>query len=80
MLTSPETDAALTDKKKDVALYAMTYGTTYVASVSHKLDNTSLLSALKAASHFHGPSVVLAPKVRPQPGRPWCAERNLRAP
>ena len=41
----------------------MTYGNTYVAAVSNKLDNTQLLHTLSAASHFPGPSVVTAPQV-----------------
>jgi hypothetical protein len=49
------------EPKKDVALYAMTYGCAYVAAVSHKLDNTRLLSTLTEASEFNGPSIVTAP-------------------
>lgn len=50
-----------TDGKKDVALYAMTYGHTYVAAVSHKLDNTQLMATLKASAEFPGPSIITAP-------------------
>eukprot|EP01047_Picozoa_sp_COSAG01_P038189 COSAG01_NODE_3084_length_6615_cov_3.058318_4_plen_53_part_00 len=39
----------------------MTYGHTYVAGVSHKMDNTKLMATLAAASEFVGPSVVTAP-------------------
>eukprot|EP01051_Picozoa_sp_SAG22_P002125 SAG22_NODE_93_length_20834_cov_27.179503_3_plen_436_part_00 len=62
ILTSPETDPAVVDQKKDVALYAMTYGTAYVAAISHRLDNTRVLNTLKEASHFDGPSIIIAPK------------------
>ena len=47
----------------------MTYGNTYVAAVSNKLDNTQLLHTLSAASHFPGPSVVTAPQVEDKVGK-----------
>ena len=50
--------------KKDIGLYAMTYGQTYVASVSQQLNNTALVRALREAGEWRGPSIVLAPQPR----------------
>ncbi|KAJ2123921.1 Sulfite reductase [NADPH] subunit beta [Coemansia sp. RSA 720] len=55
---------AATDKngtrKKDVGLYAMNYGTAYVASVAVYASYTQVLQALAEADAFPGPSVVVA--------------------
>lgn len=61
VLTAPGAGAAASDGKKDAALYAMTYGSAYVAAVSHRLDNTQLVATLRAASEFVGPAVITAP-------------------
>ncbi|PWN39506.1 putative sulfite reductase cys-4 [Ceraceosorus guamensis] len=47
-------------RKKDVGLYAMNYGNTYVASTAVYSDYTQVLHALMEADKFDGPSVVLA--------------------
>jgi sulfite reductase (NADPH) hemoprotein beta-component len=47
-------------RKKDVGLYAMNYGGTYVASTAVYADYTQVLHALMEADRFDGPSVVLA--------------------
>lgn len=61
VLTAPGAAAGSSEGKKDAALYAMTYGSAYVAAVSHRMDNTRLVATLKAASEHAGPSVVTAP-------------------
>ncbi|KAJ2395089.1 Sulfite reductase [NADPH] subunit beta, partial [Coemansia sp. RSA 2559] len=47
-------------RKKDIGLYAMHYGTTYVASVAVYASYTQVLQALVEADAFPGPSVVVA--------------------
>ncbi|KAJ1799535.1 Sulfite reductase [NADPH] subunit beta [Coemansia sp. RSA 2399] len=47
-------------RKKDIGLYAMNYGTTYVASVAVYASYTQVLQALVEADAFPGPSVVVA--------------------
>lgn len=50
----------LHERKKDIGLYAMNYGDTYVASTAVYSDYTQVLHALMEADRFDGPSVVLA--------------------
>ncbi|KAJ3298915.1 hypothetical protein HK104_010149 [Borealophlyctis nickersoniae] len=55
-----------TDKrKKDIGLYAMTYGGVYVASVAVNASYAQVLRALMEADAYPGPSIVLAyaPKI-----------------
>ncbi|PWN28983.1 putative sulfite reductase cys-4 [Jaminaea rosea] len=47
-------------RKKDIGLYAMSYGGAYVASTAVYADYTQVLHALLEADKFDGPSVVLA--------------------
>ncbi|KAI9207491.1 sulfite reductase [Polychytrium aggregatum] len=47
-------------RKKDIGLYAMTYGGVYVASVSVYASYAQVLRALAEAEAYPGPSVVLA--------------------
>ncbi|CAO1632135.1 unnamed protein product [Parajaminaea phylloscopi] len=47
-------------RKKDIGLYAMNYGSAYVASTAVYSDYTQVLHALMEADKFDGPSVVLA--------------------
>ncbi|PWN52581.1 sulphite reductase hemo protein, beta subunit [Violaceomyces palustris] len=47
-------------RKKDIALYAMNYGSVYVASTAVYADYTQVLHALMEADRFEGPSIVLA--------------------
>jgi sulfite reductase (NADPH) hemoprotein beta-component len=47
-------------RKKDIGLYAMNYGNTYVASVAVYSSYTQVLQAMVEADKFEGPSVVLA--------------------
>lgn len=47
-------------RKKDIGLYAMSYGDVYVASVAVYSSYTQVLQALIAADAYPGPSVVLA--------------------
>ncbi|KAJ2159563.1 Sulfite reductase [NADPH] subunit beta [Coemansia sp. RSA 552] len=47
-------------RKKDVGLYAMNYGTAYVASVAVYSSYTQVLQALVEADTFPGPAVVVA--------------------
>ncbi|KAJ2845666.1 Sulfite reductase [NADPH] subunit beta, partial [Coemansia brasiliensis] len=47
-------------RKKDVGLYAMNYGTTYVASVAVYASYTQVLQAFAEADAFPGPAVVVA--------------------
>ncbi|KAJ1979937.1 Sulfite reductase [NADPH] subunit beta [Dimargaris verticillata] len=52
-------------RKKDIGLYAMSYGGVYVASVAIYSSYTQVLQALMEADAFPGPAVVLA--YLPQP-------------
>ena len=47
-------------QKKDIGLYAMNYGSVYVASVAVYASYTGVLQALIEADAYEGPSVVLA--------------------
>lgn len=47
-------------RKKDIGLYAMNFGNTYVASVAVYASYTQLLQAFIEAEKFNGPSVVVA--------------------
>lgn len=47
-------------RKKDIGLYAMNYGSVYVASVAIYSSYTGVLHALLEADAYDGPSVVLA--------------------
>ncbi|KAJ1547460.1 hypothetical protein HK405_005791, partial [Cladochytrium tenue] len=48
------------NRKKDVGLYAMTYGGVYVASVALQASYAGVIRALQEADAFVGPSVILA--------------------
>lgn len=48
------------DRKKDVGLYAMNYGSVFVASVAVYSSYTQLLTSIIEAAKFNGPSIVLA--------------------
>jgi sulfite reductase (NADPH) hemoprotein beta-component len=52
--------ADATRRKKDIGLYAMNYGNTYVASVAVYSSYTQVLQAMVEADKFEGPSVVVA--------------------
>lgn len=47
-------------QKKDIGLYAMNYGSVYVASVAVYASYTGVLQALIEADAYEGPSIVLA--------------------
>ncbi len=47
-------------RKKDIGLYAMNYGNTYVSSVAIYSSYTQVLHSLIEAENFNGPSIVLA--------------------
>ncbi|CEP08400.1 hypothetical protein [Parasitella parasitica] len=47
-------------QKKDIGLYAMNYGSVYVASVAVYASYTGVLQALMEADAYDGPSIVLA--------------------
>lgn len=47
-------------RKKDIGLYAMNYGNSYVASVAVYSSYTQVLQAMIEADQFDGPSVVVA--------------------
>lgn len=47
-------------QKKDIGLYAMNYGSVYVASVAVYASYTGVLQALMEADAYPGPSIVLA--------------------
>ncbi len=52
--------ADATRRKKDIGLYAMNFGNTYVASVAVYSSYTQVLEAMIEADEFEGPSVVVA--------------------
>ncbi|KAI8978378.1 thiamine diphosphate-binding protein [Pilobolus umbonatus] len=58
-------EAAKEQRKKDIGLYAMSFGSVYVASVAVYASYTGVLHALMEADAYQGPSVVLA--YLPQP-------------
>ena len=47
-------------RKKDIGLYAMNFGNTYVASVAVYSSYTQVLQAMLEAEQFRGPSIVMA--------------------
>ncbi|KAF9431171.1 hypothetical protein BGZ94_007622 [Podila epigama] len=53
------------NRKKDIGLYAMNYGSVYVASVAVYSSYSHVLHALIEADQFQGPSIVLAYLPRP---------------
>ncbi|KAL9548528.1 hypothetical protein MBANPS3_005634 [Mucor bainieri] len=55
--TNPSEQA---QRKKDIGLYAMNYGSVYVASVAVYASYTGVLQAMMEADAYQGPSVVLA--------------------
>jgi len=52
--------AAKNRRKKDIGLYAMNYGTAYVASISVLASQSQAMKALAEADGFKGPSIILA--------------------
>ncbi|KAF8936546.1 hypothetical protein BGZ58_004041 [Dissophora ornata] len=52
-------------RKKDIGLYAMNYGSVYVASVAVYSSYSQVLHALIEADQYQGPSIVLAYLPRP---------------
>ncbi|KAI9318060.1 hypothetical protein BX666DRAFT_2120782 [Dichotomocladium elegans] len=48
------------NRKKDIGLYAMNFGSVYVASVALYSSYTGVLAALMEADAYKGPSIVLA--------------------
>jgi pyruvate/2-oxoacid:ferredoxin oxidoreductase alpha subunit/pyruvate/2-oxoacid:ferredoxin oxidoreductase beta subunit len=58
-------EIAREQRKKDVGLYAMNFGSVYVASVAVYSSYTGVLHALMEADAYNGPSIVLA--YLPQP-------------
>jgi sulfite reductase (NADPH) hemoprotein beta-component len=61
--SQPYSDRAAADgsqRKKDVGLYAMNFGTAFVASVAVYSSYTQVLHAMLEADKFDGPSVVVA--------------------
>ncbi|WFD41936.1 assimilatory sulfite reductase (NADPH) [Malassezia psittaci] len=50
----------MNQRKKDIGLYAMNYGNTYVASTALYSDYTQVLHSLMEADKFNGPSIILA--------------------
>ena len=57
---SERTAADASRRKKDIGLYAMNFGNTYVASVAVYSSYTQVLQAMVEADQFEGPSVVVA--------------------
>ncbi|EPB83034.1 hypothetical protein HMPREF1544_10217 [Mucor circinelloides 1006PhL] len=53
-------DVAREQRKKDIGLYAMNFGSAYVASVAVYSSYTGVLHALMEADAYQGPSIVLA--------------------
>ncbi|KAK5165449.1 Sulfite reductase [NADPH] subunit beta [Saxophila tyrrhenica] len=61
--STPYSERAAQDaarRKKDIGLYAMNYGNTYVASVAVYSSYTQVLQAMMEAEAYDGPSVVIA--------------------
>jgi sulfite reductase (NADPH) hemoprotein beta-component len=61
--STPYSERAAADaarRKKDIGLYAMNYGNTYVASVAVYSSYTQVLQAMIEADQFNGPSIVMA--------------------
>ncbi|KAG0024569.1 hypothetical protein BGZ80_001326 [Entomortierella chlamydospora] len=65
--TEPYTSRAQNpeNRKKDIGLYAMNYGSVYVASVAVYSSYSHVLHALIEADQYQGPSIVLAYLPRP---------------
>ncbi|KAG0006484.1 hypothetical protein BGZ65_007502, partial [Modicella reniformis] len=65
--TEPYTDRTKNpeNRKKDIGLYAMNYGSVYVASVAVYSSYSQVLHALIEADQYQGPSIVLAYLPRP---------------
>eukprot|EP00730_Choanoeca_flexa_P018373 TRINITY_DN8926_c0_g1_i1.p1 TRINITY_DN8926_c0_g1~~TRINITY_DN8926_c0_g1_i1.p1 ORF type:complete len:1093 (+),score=404.71 TRINITY_DN8926_c0_g1_i1:480-3281(+) len=55
----PELRAA-GNTKKDIGLYAMNYGTAYVASVAVHASHSQTVKALVEADAYNGPSIIIA--------------------
>ncbi|KAL7323910.1 Sulfite reductase [NADPH] subunit beta [Mucor circinelloides] len=53
-------DVAREQRKKDIGLYAMNFGSAYVASVAVYSSYTGVLHALMEADAYQGPSIILA--------------------
>jgi sulfite reductase (NADPH) hemoprotein beta-component len=53
-------EVAREQRKKDIGLYAMNFGSAYVASVAVYSSYTGVLHALMEADAYNGPSIVLA--------------------
>lgn len=53
-------EVAREQRKKDIGLYAMNFGSAYVASVAVYSSYTGVLHALMEADAYQGPSIVLA--------------------
>ncbi|KAK0714782.1 hypothetical protein B0H67DRAFT_644612 [Lasiosphaeris hirsuta] len=61
--STPYSERAAADanrRKKDIGLYAMNFGNTYVASTAVYSSYTQVLQAMDEADKFNGPSIVLA--------------------
>ncbi|KAI5861620.1 sulphite reductase hemo protein, beta subunit [Durotheca rogersii] len=61
--STPYSDRAAADaarRKKDIGLYAMSFGNAYVASTAVYSSYTQVLQAMLEADQFNGPSIVLA--------------------
>lgn len=61
--STPYSERAAQDasrRKKDIGLYAMNYGNTYVASVAVYSSYTQVLQAMLEAEAYNGPSIVMA--------------------
>ncbi len=52
--------AGKTQKKKDLAAIAMSYGYVYVAQVAQGADYNQCLKAFHEAESYHGPSIIIA--------------------
>jgi sulfite reductase (NADPH) hemoprotein beta-component len=57
---STKTQQNLENRKKDIGLYAMNFGNSYVASVAVYSSYTQVMHAMVEAENFDGPSIVLA--------------------
>ena len=61
--SQPWSERSATDssrRKKDIGLYAMNFGSVYVASVAVYSSYTQVLEAMIEADQFEGPSVIVA--------------------
>ncbi|KAJ3021983.1 UNVERIFIED_CONTAM: hypothetical protein HDU68_009364 [Siphonaria sp. JEL0065] len=66
-------------RKKDIGLYAMTYGGVYVASVALQSSFAGVVRALSEADAYNGPSVIIAyaPRVPVVPGSTGSAGNGV---